>query len=148
MTIAMQRARPIRITPTMSSGWFRKKTTASANISTGPITQFCTSDSPSTLTSRSASPSSSYFTFASGGYIIRINPIAIGMLVCDPSGRSDPIQSPTAGAIYPSSTPAPIARKIHSVKNRSRNDSLRATPSRGIIASPWGAACSRPPTGS
>ena len=32
----------------MYSGWSRRKITASANISTGPITQFCTSDSAST----------------------------------------------------------------------------------------------------
>ena len=60
--------------------------------------QFCTSDRPSTLKLRKTSPSSSYFTLASGGYIIRIRPMAMGMLVCVPSGRSEPIQSPTPGA--------------------------------------------------
>ena len=43
--------------------------------------QFCTSDRPSTLPSRKTSPSSSYFTLAKGGYIIRIRPMAIGTLV-------------------------------------------------------------------
>ena len=47
---------------------------ASTNIRIGPITQFCTSDNPNTFQSRNTSPSSSYFTFASGGYIIRIKP--------------------------------------------------------------------------
>ena len=45
------------------------------------MTQFCTSDSPSTFQLRKTSPISSYRTFASGGYIIRIRPMAIGMLV-------------------------------------------------------------------
>ena len=65
----------------MYSGYPRRNRIASANIRTGPITQFCTSDSPSTFTLRKTSPSSSYFTFASGGYIIRMRPIAMGMLV-------------------------------------------------------------------
>ena len=78
--------------------------------------QFWRRLSPSTLKSRKASPSSSYFTLARGGYIIRISPAAIGMLVCVPSGRREPIQSPTPGAKYPSRTPAPIARNIHNVK--------------------------------
>ena len=43
------------------------------------MTQFCTSDSASTFVLRKTSPSSSYFTFASGGYIIRIRPTAIGI---------------------------------------------------------------------
>ena len=60
--------------------------------------QFWTRLSPSTLKFRKTSPNSSYFTLASGGYIIRISPTAIGMLVCVPSGRSEPIQSPTPGA--------------------------------------------------
>jgi hypothetical protein len=51
---------------------------------------------------------------------MRISPTAMGMLVCEPSGCSDPIHSPNAGAKYPSSTPAPMARKIHSVRKRSR----------------------------
>ncbi len=49
MTIAMQRARPMRMSPTMYSGLSRRKITASANIRIGPTTQFCASDSPSTL---------------------------------------------------------------------------------------------------
>ncbi len=60
--------------------------------------QFCTSERPSTLKLPKTSPSSSYFTFASGGYIIRISPMAMGMLVWLPRGFSDPIQSPTTGA--------------------------------------------------
>ena len=66
---------------------------ASTNISTGPITQFCTSDRPSTFQLRKTSPSSSYRTFASGGYIIRIRPMAIGMLVVP----TEAVDKPTPG---------------------------------------------------
>ena len=81
MTMAMQRARPIMISPTMYSGLSGRKTTASMNISTGPISQFCTSDSPRIFLLWKTSGISSYFTLAKGGYIIRIRPTAMGMLV-------------------------------------------------------------------
>ena len=54
---------------------------ASRNMSTGPITQFCTSDRSSTRVLRNTWPSCSYLTLASGGYIIMIRPMAMGMLV-------------------------------------------------------------------
>ena len=47
----------------------------------GPTTQFCTSERPRTLKFLNTSPSSSYLTFARGGYIMRIRPMAMGMLV-------------------------------------------------------------------
>ena len=47
----------------------------------GPMTQFCTSDSPRTLKFLKTWPSSSYLTLARGGYIIRIRPMAMGMEV-------------------------------------------------------------------
>ncbi len=95
-TMAMQRAIPTRIRPTMyrpqrSSGpsiagaMKPKNTTASRNISTGPTSQFCTSDRPITLQSENTFGNSSYFTFASGGYIIRIKPTAMSRLVCSPT---------------------------------------------------------------
>ena len=59
MTIAMHRARPMRIKPTMYSGLSRKKATASTNISTGPMIQFCTSDKRSTFQLRKMLGSSS-----------------------------------------------------------------------------------------
>ena len=40
MTMAMQRARPMMISPTMYSGLSGKNVTARANMSTGPMTQF------------------------------------------------------------------------------------------------------------
>ncbi len=59
MTIAMQRARPITMSPTMYSGWSRRKSTARPNIRTGPMTQFWSSESPSTLVLRKTGPISS-----------------------------------------------------------------------------------------
>ena len=54
---------------------------ANRNIRLGPIIQFCTSDMPRILVLRKISGRSSYLTFASAGYIISINPIAIGRFV-------------------------------------------------------------------
>jgi hypothetical protein len=59
----------------------RRKIIARKNIRIGPIIQFCTKDRPSTRQLRKNLGSSSYFTLASGGYIIRINPMAIGIEV-------------------------------------------------------------------
>ena len=78
------------------------------------MTQFCTSDSPSTFQLRNTSPSSSYFTLASGGYIIRISPMAIGMLVVPTWKRL--MNASTPGIRYPAPTPTAIARKIQSVR--------------------------------
>ena len=54
---------------------------ARTNIRMGPMTQFWTSERPRTFLFLNTSPSSSYLTFASGGYIIKIRPMAMGMLV-------------------------------------------------------------------
>lgn len=63
---------------------------------------------------------SSYFTLASGGYIIRIKPIAIGMLV-DPIERLfNALGTPSNNAPRP--TPSAMAAKIQSVRYRSRKD--------------------------
>lgn len=77
----MHLAIPTRISPAMYSGWSRRTITANANISTGPTSQFCTSDSTRIFRSRKTSPSRSYRTLASGGYIISTRPIAIGTFV-------------------------------------------------------------------
>ncbi len=101
MTMAMQRARPIRMSPTMYSGLSRRKITASANIRIGPTTQFCTSESASTLPLRKTSGSSSYRTLASGGYIIRMSPMAMGIEVVPTLSRSR--AGTTPGTAQPSS---------------------------------------------
>jgi len=67
MTMAMQRASPIRIRPYMYSGLSRRKTTARPNISSGPMIQFWTRERVRILTFLKTSPSSSYFTLARAG---------------------------------------------------------------------------------
>jgi hypothetical protein len=88
----------------------------------GPITQFWTSDSAKTRQLRKNLGSSSYFTLASGGYIIRIRPMAIGMDVVPTERRL--IKSAVAGTKYPRPTPNTIARIIHKDKKRSTKESL------------------------
>ena len=95
MTVAMQRANPMRMTPVMRWGEDRKKRTARANIRMGPITQFWTKDRIRTLVSLNTRPSSSYRTLAKGGYIIKIRP-----------------------------TPTAMARKIHKVSHLSKMESF------------------------
>src|ERR1022692_3156836 len=96
----------------------------------GPINQFCTSERVSTLPSRNTSPSSSYLTFASGGYIIKINPTAIGTDVVPTLSRFKVAGTP--GTKTPRITPTKMARKIQSVRNRSRNESF----SSGVLETP------------
>ncbi len=122
MTIAIHRASPIIIKPTMYSEFGQicpRNSTASRNMRIGPMTQFCTSDTPRTRQSRKTLPISSYLTLAKGGYIIKISPTAIGIDVVPTLNEF--IKSPTP-VLQPSSTPTPIARNIHSVKNLSRNE--------------------------
>jgi len=61
-------------------------------------------------------------TFAKGGYIIRIKPIAMGMFVV-PTWNF-PMNFSIPGIKYPSTTPRAIARKIHKVRNLSRKDNF------------------------
>ena len=96
-----------------------KKVTAKTNINTGPITQFNNSETPSTFLFWKTSPIFSYFTFANGGNIIRINPMASGtftppLLVFD--------FKTVSGKKYPIPTPIAMAKNIHKVKYRSKND--------------------------
>ena len=77
----MHLAKPINITPVMYSGLSERKVTAKKNINTGPIIQFWNKDRAKTFLSLNTSIIFSYFTFAKGGYIIKIRPIAIGIFV-------------------------------------------------------------------
>ena len=54
----------------------------------GPTIQFWTRESPRTFPFRKTRGSSSYRTFARGGYIIRMSPIAIGIEVVPTDIRS------------------------------------------------------------
>ena len=87
---------------------------ASTNIRIGPITQFCTSDRPSTRLLRKTSWSSSYRTRVNGGYIIRISPTAIGTEVVPMLKRFS--SGTTPGASHPRATPNAMAAKIHPVR--------------------------------
>jgi hypothetical protein len=87
---------------------------ARANIKIGPKTQFKNREAPSTLVFLKTSPICSYFTFANGGYIIRISPIARGILVVPE--EKELIKSPLEGKKFPMATPIAMARNIHRVK--------------------------------
>jgi len=50
-------------------------------MSIGPITQLRNRDMPNTFVFLKTSLSFSYLTFAKGGYMIRINPMANGIFV-------------------------------------------------------------------
>jgi hypothetical protein len=95
---------------------------ARKNIKMGPMIQFRNKDAPNTLVSLNTSPIFSYFTFAKGGYIIRIKPIARGMLVVP--AENELMKADEEGIKYPMATPMIIARKIHQVKLRSRKPSF------------------------
>ncbi len=78
MTMAMQRAKPIMISPMAKPGLLLKKIMAKINIKIGPTTQFCNKENENTFLFWATFPISSYFTLAKGGYIIMIKPMAIG----------------------------------------------------------------------
>ena len=80
----------------------------------GPTTQFCTSDRPSTFLFRKTSGKSSYRTLVNGGYIMTINPTAIGIEVVPTLKRFR--NGTTPGRSQPRPTPSAIAKKIHAVR--------------------------------
>jgi hypothetical protein len=73
-----------------------------------------------------------YFTFARGGYIIRMSPMAMGSGAGPTFTLS--MTSAAPGHTYPSRTPAAMARKIQSVRYRSRM--LSFTPTACTIVPP------------
>jgi len=77
--------------------------------------QFCTRDSVRMRVSAKTFGNWEYFTFASGGYIMRIRPMAMGRLVVPTvMGAKNPAGS--AITKWPSSTPSPMAAKIQTVR--------------------------------
>src|SRR3546814_2107867 len=82
--------------------------------------QFWISEIARTRLSSNTRGSSSYRTRASGGYIIRIRPMAMGMLVLPHERLSMAFGRPSN--VDPSPTPSAMARQIHKVRERSRND--------------------------
>jgi hypothetical protein len=93
---------------------------ARKNISTGPITQFWIRLNPRILKLWKTFPIFSYRTFAKGGYIIKIRPIAMGILVVPILNLSQ--KAGILGKRYPIPIPTAIDRKIQSVRKRSKND--------------------------
>src|SRR5690606_29040389 len=92
---------------------------AKMNINIGPIIQFKISETLNTFVSLNTCPRFSYFTFAKGGYIIKINPIAKGMFVVPLENEF--IKSDDEGIKYPTPTPMAMAIKIQSVRYRLMN---------------------------
>ena len=106
---------------------------ARKNIRIGPTIQFNTNDAVSTLVFLNTLPIFSYFTFASGGYIIRIRPIANGIFVVPL--ENELINPDEDGIKTPVATPIAIARKIHRVRYRSRKLSFfRSTTGKQLLA--------------
>ena len=122
ITIAMQRASPMRISPTMYSGQSCKKVIAKRNINTGPMIQFSNNDTPRTFVFLKTSLSFSYFTFVKGGYIIKISPMASGILVVP--DENELIKLDDEGMKQPIATPIAMAKKIHKVRYLSKNPSF------------------------
>src|SRR3954470_3360757 len=91
----------------------------------GPNNQFWNKDSKRTFQSLKTRHISSYFTFASGGYIMTINPIAIGIFVVPTETVS--ITSLKLGATTAMMIPNAMAANIHNVKYRSKKDNFFVT---------------------
>ena len=87
--------------------------------------QFCTNDKVRIFRFLNTSGRSSYLTFARGGYIISINPMAIGIFVVPTWNLFQ--NSTIPGNTNPENTPANIPRKIQRVRYLSRNESLFLT---------------------
>jgi hypothetical protein len=117
ITIAMHGAIPIKISPVKYSGEFFMKMYASTNMNKGAMIQVMNKDMPINFKFLNIRGISSYLTFAIGGYIIKINPIAKGMLVVP----LDKLSKESAIFVkYPNPTPINMAAKIQSVKKRSK----------------------------
>src|SRR5690625_4209082 len=89
---------------------------ASANINTGPIIQFKNKEIDKIFTFLKTLGNIEKSTFAKGGYIIKINPMAMGIFV-DPTLNLS-TKSGVFGKKYPMEIPINIARKIHKVRFR------------------------------
>jgi hypothetical protein len=88
---------------------------ARKNMRIGPTTQFCTSDNVRMRLSAKTFGSCEYFTFASGGYIMRMSPMAIGRFVVPTvMGAKNPAGSEITK--WPRTTPRPMAAKIQTVR--------------------------------
>jgi hypothetical protein len=117
--MAIHGARPITISPVRYSGSFGRKVIASKNIKKGPTIHVIKSEENKRRLLFKVAGTFAKSTLVSGGYIMRMSPIAKGILVV-PMATFDNNPS-TLGIIFPRSTPTPMAKKIHRVRKRSRN---------------------------
>ena len=92
--------------------------------------QFWMRESAKIFLSLKTKPISSYFTLASGGYIIKIKPMAIGSEVVPI--ESELINCVDEGEKTPRRTPMAMARKIHNVKYESKKDNFFIKRSQGF----------------
>ena len=84
----------------------------------GPMIQLSNKETLRTFVFLKTSFSLSYLTFAKGGYIISIKPIAKGILVVPE--ENELIKEDDEGIKKPMATPTAIAINIHSVKYLSK----------------------------
>lgn len=80
----------------------------------GPITQFNNKETPNTLVFLKTSFSLSYRTLVKGGYIIKMSPIANGILVVPV--EKELMKVADEGKKYPIPTPIAMAKNIHKVR--------------------------------
>src|SRR5690554_1994308 len=114
ITIAIHLAEPIRINPIRYSGLSLRKIIPRININKGPTIQLRIRETLNTFLFLNTLPILLYLTFASGGYIIRISPMARGIFVVP--FDIELILSDISGKKYPIPTPITIARNIQSVR--------------------------------
>jgi hypothetical protein len=81
MTIAIQGAMPIMISPVRYSGSFGRKRTASRHINNGPMTHVINKDRLKSFGLARTAGNNLKSIFTRGGYIIRISPRARGIFV-------------------------------------------------------------------
>src|SRR5690606_34864862 len=91
---------------------------ARMNIRTGPMIQLSNKETPKTFVFLKTSFSLSYLTFAKGGYIITVNPIAKGIFGVPDENQL--IKDDDDGIKNPMVTPTAIAINIQSVKHLSK----------------------------
>jgi hypothetical protein len=92
------------------------------NMSIGPTIQFNKRDTPKILVFLNTPFRFSYLTLVKGGYIIRINPMAKGILVVPEEKES--IKLAEEGIKYPIEIPIAIAENIQRVRYLSRKPSF------------------------
>jgi hypothetical protein len=102
----------------MYSGYSFKKKVANKNIKNGPIIQVIKNDAVSNFGFSNILGTCEKSILVNGGYIIKISPIAKGILVVP--DENELIKPAVLGIKYPIPTPISIAKNIQRVKNRSK----------------------------